>query len=93
MEIKQMAEPNDIQFSEAAQFLGWRVLPLSSRDVSNPDGRARRALEWIKTRADKSEPNFSKRNAHYYAVDLADLGMVIVEKPRRDFGQKPWLAD
>lgn len=50
------------------------------------------ALEWIKARADKGEPNFSKRNAHYYAADLADLGMVIVEKPRKSFGKKPWLV-
>jgi len=50
------------------------------------------ALEWIKARADKGIPNFSKRNAHCYAIDMADLGMVIVEKPRCNFGQKPWLV-
>lgn len=58
------------------------------------------ALEWIKARADKgvlnpltsSGYNFYKRNAHHYAVDLADLGMVIIEKPRRNYGQKPWLV-
>lgn len=50
------------------------------------------ALEWIKARANKKAPDFSKRNAHYYAADLADLGMVIVEKPKKSFGQKPWLV-
>jgi hypothetical protein len=50
------------------------------------------ALEWIKARADKREPNFTKRNGHHYAVDLGDLGMVIVEKPKRASNLKPWLV-
>jgi hypothetical protein len=50
------------------------------------------ALEWIKARADKGTPKFTKRNAHYYAVDLADLGMVIIEKPKRSIDIKPWIV-
>lgn len=50
------------------------------------------ALEWIKYRADRGELNFHKRNAHYYAADLGDLGMVIIDKMRRNYGGKPWLV-
>lgn len=51
-----------------------------------------KALAWLKTGCRKGLPNFHKQNAKYYGVNLGPLGWVSIEKPRQNYGTKPWLV-